>query len=228
MSGVVVLDYGSGNLRSAERALARVGADVTVTVRPGRRRRRRRAGGARRRRVRGLHGRDRGARRRSGDRGPGRGRPAGARHLRRHADPVRVRRRARRGDQGAGAAARRGDPAGRRRVPHMGWNTVGAPAGSVLFAGLPAGRPVLLRPLLRGPTRATLPDAPAAAVTTAVHGGAFVAAVEPGRWRPPSSTRRSPARRRLPRCCATGSRHAVTRPIAGRRRAVGRRGRASR
>ncbi len=29
---VVVLDYGSGNLRSAERALARVGADVTVTA----------------------------------------------------------------------------------------------------------------------------------------------------------------------------------------------------
>ncbi|MEV4088719.1 imidazole glycerol phosphate synthase subunit HisH, partial [Nonomuraea fuscirosea] len=28
---VVVLDYGSGNLRSAERALARIGADVTVT-----------------------------------------------------------------------------------------------------------------------------------------------------------------------------------------------------
>ncbi|MEV4348935.1 imidazole glycerol phosphate synthase subunit HisH [Actinoplanes sp. NPDC049596] len=33
MSGptVVVLDYGSGNLRSAERAVARTGADVTVT-----------------------------------------------------------------------------------------------------------------------------------------------------------------------------------------------------
>ncbi|MCV2491711.1 imidazole glycerol phosphate synthase subunit HisH [Geodermatophilus sp. YIM 151500] len=31
MKKVVVLDYGSGNLRSAERALARVGADVTVT-----------------------------------------------------------------------------------------------------------------------------------------------------------------------------------------------------
>jgi glutamine amidotransferase len=28
---VVILDYGSGNLRSAERALARTGADVTVT-----------------------------------------------------------------------------------------------------------------------------------------------------------------------------------------------------
>ena len=29
---VVVLDYGSGNLRSAERALGRIGADVTVTA----------------------------------------------------------------------------------------------------------------------------------------------------------------------------------------------------
>jgi glutamine amidotransferase len=33
-SGIVVLDYGSGNLRSAERALARVGATVTVTADP--------------------------------------------------------------------------------------------------------------------------------------------------------------------------------------------------
>ena len=31
MTRVVVLDYGSGNLRSAERALARTGAAVTVT-----------------------------------------------------------------------------------------------------------------------------------------------------------------------------------------------------
>jgi glutamine amidotransferase len=31
---VTVLDYGSGNLRSAERAVARVGADVTVTADP--------------------------------------------------------------------------------------------------------------------------------------------------------------------------------------------------
>jgi glutamine amidotransferase len=31
MSRVVVLDYGSGNLRSAERAVARTGVDVTVT-----------------------------------------------------------------------------------------------------------------------------------------------------------------------------------------------------
>jgi glutamine amidotransferase len=32
VSRIVVLDYGSGNLRSAERALRRVGADVTVTA----------------------------------------------------------------------------------------------------------------------------------------------------------------------------------------------------
>ena len=31
MKKVVVLDYGSGNLRSAERALRRVGAEVEVT-----------------------------------------------------------------------------------------------------------------------------------------------------------------------------------------------------
>jgi imidazole glycerol-phosphate synthase subunit HisH len=35
MKRVVVLDYGSGNLRSAQRALERVGADVTVTDDPG-------------------------------------------------------------------------------------------------------------------------------------------------------------------------------------------------
>ena len=32
MPNVVVLDYGSGNLRSAQRALARVGAQVEVTA----------------------------------------------------------------------------------------------------------------------------------------------------------------------------------------------------
>jgi imidazole glycerol-phosphate synthase subunit HisH len=34
MKSVVVLDYGSGNLRSAQRALARAGAAVTVTAEP--------------------------------------------------------------------------------------------------------------------------------------------------------------------------------------------------
>ncbi|MDO5454040.1 MAG: imidazole glycerol phosphate synthase subunit HisH, partial [Corynebacterium sp.] len=31
---VALLDYGSGNIRSAQRALERVGADVTVTSDP--------------------------------------------------------------------------------------------------------------------------------------------------------------------------------------------------
>jgi glutamine amidotransferase len=34
MQSVALIDYGSGNLRSAERALERVGADVTVTADP--------------------------------------------------------------------------------------------------------------------------------------------------------------------------------------------------
>jgi imidazole glycerol-phosphate synthase subunit HisH len=34
VTSVVVLDYGSGNVRSAQRALERVGADVTVTADP--------------------------------------------------------------------------------------------------------------------------------------------------------------------------------------------------
>lgn len=34
MTSVAILDYGSGNLRSAERALERAGADVTVTADP--------------------------------------------------------------------------------------------------------------------------------------------------------------------------------------------------
>ena len=34
MARVVVLDYGSGNLRSAQRALERVGAQVEVTADP--------------------------------------------------------------------------------------------------------------------------------------------------------------------------------------------------
>ena len=54
---VVVLDYGSGNLRSAERALARAGADVDGDRRRGRRARGRRARRPRRRGVRRLHAR---------------------------------------------------------------------------------------------------------------------------------------------------------------------------
>ena len=72
---VVVLDYGSGNLRSAERALARVGADVTVTADPDAAARLRRPGRPRRGRVRRLHGRAARHRRRQGDRPPDRAGP---------------------------------------------------------------------------------------------------------------------------------------------------------
>jgi glutamine amidotransferase len=66
-------------------------------------------------------------------------------------------------------------------LPHMGWNTVGAAAGSVLFKGVEdarfyfvhsyAARTWLLRP-------DATPTAPL--VTWADHGGPFVAAVEHG------------------------------------------------
>src|SRR6476620_5469217 len=68
-------------------------------------------------------------------------------------------------------------------LPHMGWNTVRAPAGTTLFAGMPAD------------TRFY-----------------FVHSFAVRRWEmeesdalrpPPSATPRSPATR-APRCCATG------------------------
>ena len=181
---VVVLDYGSGNLRSAQRALQRVGADAEVTADSGRRARGRRPGGARRRRVRRVHGRPaRGARRPGHRRRLAGGRPvlgicvgmqvlfeAGVEH------GVRT-----------GAAA--GGPASVERLhapvlPHMGWNTVAAPGGLAAVRRARPGHPVLLRALLR--RARPLPDAAVGSwltpplVTWATHGEPFVAAVENG------------------------------------------------
>ena len=196
---VVVLDYGSGNIRSAQRALERVGADVTVTSDTAQRARRRRAGRARRRCLRRLH--DRAARRRRRRRHPraaGR-RPAGARHLRRHADPVRQRRRARHATRLASACSRaRVDRLEAPVLPHMGWNTLEPPAaarcspasrtsGSTSSTPTPRSRP-------RWPTTRRWAE----------HGSRFVAAVERGRLRAPrSSTPRSPATPE-PTCSRTG------------------------
>ena len=129
---VVVLDYGSGNVRSAVRALERAGADGDPDGRPRSvRLERRRAGRPRRRRVRRLHGRA--ARRSRGPRVIGR-RLAGGRPVLGICVGMQVlfdaRRRARR-------RAPRGSASGRGRcerleapvVPHMGWNTVEAPDG---------------------------------------------------------------------------------------------------
>ena len=177
---VVVLDYGSGNLRSAERALARVGADVTVTsdlalaaaadglVVPG--------VGAYAACMAGIDD----ARRRAGDRRPGRGRPrrcsASASACRSCSTTATSTAWSPRGS----GCCRAGSPGWRaERVPHMGWNTVDAPPESWLFAGLPAeARFYFVHSYAAHP--GDLLDATGGCVTTTVHDGPFVAAVETG------------------------------------------------
>ncbi|HEY6744930.1 MAG TPA: imidazole glycerol phosphate synthase subunit HisH [Mycobacteriales bacterium] len=170
---VVVLDYGSGNLRSAERALARAGASVTVTsdltaaagadglVVPG--------VGAFAACMDGIDAlgagpviRDRVAA----------GRPVfgicvGMQILFEAGDEHGV------VTKGLGVL-----PGEVRRLdapilPHMGWNTVTAPPGSALFAGLdPRTRFYFVHSYAAAGTDGL--------VTTATHGAPFVAAVERG------------------------------------------------
>ena len=138
MPRIVVLDYGSGNLRSAERALRRVGADVVVTadtdaalnadglVVPG--------VGAFAACMAGLAAVD-------GPRIIGR-RLAGGRPVLGICVGMQVLfdlgvewgERTEGCGQWPGTVERlKADV-----LPHMGWNTVRAPAGSTLFAGMPA------------------------------------------------------------------------------------------
>jgi len=177
-----VLDYGSGNLRSAERALRRVGADVVVTaerdaaleadglVVPG--------VGAFAACMAGLaavHGPAIIERRLAGGR-PVLGICVGMQVLFEHGVEW--------GERTAGCGQWPGTVERLKAdvLPHMGWNTVRAPAGSTLFAGLDdrtrfyfvhsfavrhwemAPSPVIRPPL----------------VTWADHGEEFVAAVENG------------------------------------------------
>ena len=182
MKTVAVLDYGSGNLRSAVRALERAGADVTLTsdravaaeadglVVPG--------VGAFAACMRGLQA----------VRGPeliGR-RLAGGRPVLGICVGMQVlfERGVEHGvetagcDEWPGVVERLQAPI----VPHMGWNTVEAPEGSVLFAGVEHERFYFVHSyaarswdlVTHGRTREPL-------VTWSEHGGdRFVAAVENG------------------------------------------------
>ncbi|QUH00812.1 imidazole glycerol phosphate synthase subunit HisH [Saccharopolyspora erythraea] len=183
MARVVVLDYGSGNLRSAERALQRVGADVEVTsdhraameadglVVPG--------VGAFAACMRGLlaAGGDKIIDHRlAGDR-PVLGICVGMQVLFdrgvEHGVPT----------EGCGQWPGVVERIEADVLPHMGWNTVTAPQDSILFAGLdPETRFYFVHSF--GVRKWEMPDSggalPAPLVTWAEHGEPFVAAVENG------------------------------------------------
>jgi imidazole glycerol-phosphate synthase subunit HisH len=174
---ITVLDYGSGNLRSAQRALERVGADVTVTadatlaieadglVVPG--------VGAYEACMAGLT-----------EVGAGEilaTRLAAARPVLGICVGMQVLFDAgvEHGVESVGLAVLPGRVELLRApiLPHMGWNTVTAPESSVLFAGLSADtRFYFVHSYAVHET-----DSEAALVTTAEHGETFVAAVESGR-----------------------------------------------
>ena len=172
-----MLDYGSGNVRSAVRALERLGARVELTADADR------ASSADGLVVPGvgafaacMTGLDAvGARRLVADRLAA-GRPvlgicvgmqvlfdAGVEH----------------GVETAGLAVLRGRVEALRApvVPHMGWNTVAAPAGSRLFAGLAVGERFYF--VHSYAAHEPVGDG-ACLVSTAEHGERFVAAVESG------------------------------------------------
>ncbi|MCU1683709.1 MAG: imidazole glycerol phosphate synthase, glutamine amidotransferase subunit [Amycolatopsis sp.] len=179
---VVILDYGSGNLRSAERAVQRAGAEVEVTsdfdaalnadglVVPG--------VGAFAACAEGLHSV-------SGEKIIGR-RLAGARPVLGICVGMQIlfERGVEHGVEAAGAGEWPGtvDRLHADILPHMGWNTVRAPADSQLFAGLdPEARFYFVHSYaartweLESGLAGQQPK-----VTWAHHGEDFVAAVENG------------------------------------------------
>ena len=182
---VTILDYGSGNLRSAQRALERTGAQVTVTsdfdtalnatglVVPG---------------VGAFAACMEGLRAVKGDRIVGR-RLAGGRPVLGICVGMQIlfERGVEFGVEADGCGEWPGSvtqlPA--PVLPHMGWNTVDAPEGSVLFDGLDADTRFYFvhSYAARSFPLAESVDAQrfaAPLVTWSEHGGRFVAAVENG------------------------------------------------
>jgi glutamine amidotransferase len=178
---VVVLDYGSGNLRSAERALVRVGADVTVTadphaaveaaglVVPG--------VGAFGACMAGLRAVD-------GDRVIGK-RLAGSRPVLGICVGMQVlfAKGREHGVETEGCGEWPGTVERLRApiLPHMGWNTVAVSRGSMLFRGVERERFYFVHSYAarRWEMRPSPPLAPPK-VTWSEHGEPFVAAVENG------------------------------------------------
>jgi glutamine amidotransferase len=182
MKSVVVLDYGSGNLRSAVRALERAGAEVTLTsdmtaalecdglVVPGVG-----AYAACMRGLREVYGPRIIGRRLSGGR-PVLGICVGMQVL--FARGVEHGVETEGCDEWPGVVERLQAPV----VPHMGWNTVEAPEGTGLFAGVEGERFYFVHSYgVRRWELETNDRTRAPLVTWAEHGGdRFVAAVENG------------------------------------------------
>ena len=179
---VAVLDYGSGNLRSAQRALARVGADAAVTadvkaalaadglVVPGVG-----AFAACMAGLRAVEGERVIDRRLAGGR-PVLGICVGMQILFAEGIEHGVH------TQGCGQWPGRVERLTAPVLPHMGWNTVLAPPESVLFAGIGAGERFYFVHSYAA-TALPLPASPymtAPLVTRATHGEPFIAAVENG------------------------------------------------
>jgi glutamine amidotransferase len=174
---VVVLDYGSGNLRSAQRALERVGADVEVTADP---QRAQNADGlvvpgvgAFEACMTGLRGI--GGERIIADRVAA-GRPVlgvcvGMQIL--FARGVEFGVESQGCGQWPGSVTRLDAPV----IPHMGWNVVEAAPGSVLFKGLDADTRFYF---VHSYAAQKWEGAPDALLTWATHHVRFLAAVEDG------------------------------------------------
>ena len=180
---VVVLDYGSGNLRSAQRAVERTGANVTVSsdfataleadglLVPG---------------VGAFEACMRGLKAVRGDVIIGR-RLAGGRPVLGICVGMQIlfERGVEHGVESAGCDEWPGtvEPLDAPIVPHMGWNTVDAPANSRLFAGMdPEARFYFVHSygVRTWELQVTNENITAPLVTWATHGQPFVAAVENG------------------------------------------------